>query len=314
MRGDEGRATMTRAILVDPTDPRWAGALERLRHDFYYLPPYVALEAGRLGGEAVACVAEDPQGIALLPLVLRPVVVAGERLGAPLDASSPYGYCGPLFSEGTDATWRARTVLAMMQALRDRGVISLFLRLHPLFSSQRDALVGEGTLLDHGESVWIDLAAPEKAQWHDVRLSDRNRINKLRRLGLQVDHDPAWRRFDEFVTVYEETMRSLGASGWYFFGRDYFLGLRDALGPVASLFEVTDGDRVLAAGIFTECSGLVQFHLSGTCDEARALSPTRLLLDGVRRWAKERGNVVFHLGGGLGAAADSLFEFKAGLS
>jgi hypothetical protein len=38
------------------------------------------------------------------------------------------------------------------------------------------------------------------------------------------------------------------------------------------------------------------------------------MFDFVRRWSKERGNRVFHLGGGSGSREDSLFHFKAGFS
>ena len=38
------------------------------------------------------------------------------------------------------------------------------------------------------------------------------------------------------------------------------------------------------------------------------------MFDVVRTWAKERGNVTFHLGGGFGAKEDSVFDFKAGFS
>jgi hypothetical protein len=39
-----------------------------------------------------------------------------------------------------------------------------------------------------------------------------------------------------------------------------------------------------------------------------------LRIDFLRRWAKSRGNRVFHLGGGVGGSEDSLFRFKAGFS
>jgi hypothetical protein len=38
------------------------------------------------------------------------------------------------------------------------------------------------------------------------------------------------------------------------------------------------------------------------------------MFDYVRFWAKERGNKVFHLGGGVGSSKDSLYNFKAGFS
>ena len=78
---------------------------------------------------------------------------------------------------------------------------------------------------------------------------------------------------------------------------------------------VEDAEGVaIAAGLFSEVCGIVQFHLSGTLPERRDDSPSRVMLDFVRLWAKERGNRTFHLGGGLGAQEDSLWEFKRGFS
>ncbi len=58
----------------------------------------------------------------------------------------------------------------------------------------------------------------------------------------------------------------------------------------------------------------MQYHLSGTSDEYVRQAPTKLMLDFVRCWAREKENVVLHLGGGTGGRSDSLFEFKAGFS
>ena len=58
----------------------------------------------------------------------------------------------------------------------------------------------------------------------------------------------------------------------------------------------------------------MQYHLSGTDERQRSLAPSKLLVDDVRTWARERGNRLFHLGGGLRAREDSLFLFKAGFS
>ena len=58
----------------------------------------------------------------------------------------------------------------------------------------------------------------------------------------------------------------------------------------------------------------MQYHLGGTLNSALQERPSKLMFDWVRTWAKERGNTVFHLGGGFGAKEDSVFEFKAGFS
>jgi lipid II:glycine glycyltransferase (peptidoglycan interpeptide bridge formation enzyme) len=71
---------------------------------------------------------------------------------------------------------------------------------------------------------------------------------------------------------------------------------------------------VAAAMVFVEYQGLVHAHLAGSNDELKRLSPLKVLLDDVRRWAQERGDRVFHLGGGRSGKDDSLLAFKGRFS
>ena len=70
---------------------------------------------------------------------------------------------------------------------------------------------------------------------------------------------------------------------------------------------------MLAAGLFFERQGIVQYHLSGSRRPALRRQPTKLMMDDMVAWAQARGNRVLHLGGGVGGREDSLFHFKAGL-
>ena len=110
-------------------------------------------------------------------------------------------------------------------------------------------------------------------------------------------------------------MRRVKAEESYFFDPTYFSDLAKSLGPVLKLFVVKMPDgEVISGGLFTLCDGIVQYHLGGTRDTALKLSPMVLLLETVRRWANENGAHTFHLGGGVGAKPDSLFQFKARFS
>ncbi|MEZ4596743.1 MAG: GNAT family N-acetyltransferase [Chloroflexota bacterium] len=60
-----------------------------------------------------------------------------------------------------------------------------------------------------------------------------------------------------------------------------------------------------AAGLFFREAGLVQYHLSGTDARYRGHQPTKLMVHAVARWAKERGDRWFHLGGGVGSGDDA---------
>jgi lipid II:glycine glycyltransferase (peptidoglycan interpeptide bridge formation enzyme) len=109
-------------------------------------------------------------------------------------------------------------------------------------------------------------------------------------------------------------MARVGASPAYFFDRAYVERLRSALTGRTQLLVARNAGRMLAAAIFVETAGTVQYHLSGTRDDCTHLRPTKPLLWEAARWAKARGNHVLHLGGGVGGQEDSLFQFKAGFS
>jgi GNAT acetyltransferase-like protein len=137
----------------------------------------------------------------------------------------------------------------------------------------------------------------------------------LVRNGVTCALDPEQQYLPEFVALYHETMHRVKAEQSYFFDPTYFYDLAKRLGPILKLFvlKMPDGE-VISGGLFTLCDGIVQYHLGGTRDMALRLSPTVLMFETVRHWANQNGAHTFHLGGGVGAKPDSLFQFKARFS
>jgi len=70
--------------------PEWEAVLRAARHDFYHLPAYLALCAGQERGRPRAPYVTDVRRTMLLPLVIRGIPGGG------FDATSPYGYPGPV--------------------------------------------------------------------------------------------------------------------------------------------------------------------------------------------------------------------------
>ena len=188
------------------------------------------------------------------------------------------------------------------------------MRSHPTLSIPHQPLQSSGTLVQHGHTIYIDLTLPQEELWHQTRAGHRSEINRARKKGFTVEIKREWDEFDEFFRAYTETMHRVGASDHYFFPREYFQELRDALGNVLHLAVCKKDGQLACGALFAEVCGIVQYHLSGTTDEFHSQYPTKVMLDSVRTWAKERGNQVMHLGGGYGGTEDSLFQFKAGFS
>jgi hypothetical protein len=197
------------------------------------------------------------------------------------------------------------------EALSERGVVSLFSRLHPLLP-QQELLCGVGRLRPCGRTVAIDLTLPEEVQRARYRPSHRYDIKKARQLGGTVVWDRELAFLTSFVEAYQENMRLVEAGGYYFFDRSYFEQLLRQSGT--NLFIVLFGETMAAGGIFLEAGGTLQFHLAGTRNEWRKWAPMKLLLDEVRQWAVSRGLKTVHLGGGVNGEEDTLFHYKLGFS
>jgi hypothetical protein len=295
----------------------WMDVLSRVtQYDFYHLPEYHALAEARGEGRAYLFVfAEEPYVVAL-PLLLRRVdsVDGLSHVGGWQDATSVYGYAGPVASHPEvpePVLHRLRS--ALLVTLHEHRVVAGFSRLHPLVS-QSPLLRGLGEIETVGRTVGIDLSIPPGQQLAGYRQNHRRGIAALRRRGAVCLHDHGLRHLDEFIALYYETMRRVGARDDYFFEPAYFEKLTSMLGSHMHLFICFVDGIVANGGLFGLCQGIVQYHLGGTRDEFVPLAPTKLLFDTVRLWANERGAHTFHLGGGTGALDDSLLHFKQGFS
>jgi hypothetical protein len=300
------------AELLEPASARWSEALGRVPHDVYHLPGYAELDAGLSGGTARCLHYRDDGGTVLMPLVLRRIPGTDR-----VDACSPYGYPGPVSdADPDDSRFWARAGEAINAGLRQAGVVSCFIRLHPLLAPPLPALARHGALVQHCHTVSIDLTRSEDELWAQTRANHRRQINRARRDGIVVCTDGSG-RLEEFVQIYHQTMTRVGAGDYYFFDAAYFDDLRRALGDAVRLVSVHAGGTdtpMIGGGLFFEHDGIVQYHLGATRDGHGAQQPTKVMFDDVRRWAKRRGCTSFHLGGGLGGRNDELFHFKAGFS
>lgn len=292
----------------------WMEVLRRVvQHDFHHLPRYHRVEEHRLEATAHLFTYGEGDYLIALPLLLRPV---GEALPEWNDAASVYGYGGPLAShERMPEPVVLNFQSALKEALVERRVIAAFSRLHPLIA-QHYLLAGFGECRTSGETISMDLTLPPEQQWAQYRSTYKRRISKQWREATVIClRDQEKRSLGEFITIYEETMKRVKAEASYFFGQGYFYQLAHELGSRLQLFVATVDGKAAAAGLFTICDGIVQYHLGGTRDEFLKLSPMALLFDTVRLWANEAGARVLHLGGGVGGVKDdSLFHYKAGFS
>ena len=214
----------------------------------------------------------------------------------PADVVSPYGYGGPVGGDGS--FWPAYE-----EWCRERGIVSTFVRFHPLYANQR------------GAPIHVEQLAPtvgwrlgeERDLLAGMHWKHRNKVRKAENAGATVT---AGTSLDGFVPLYEETMRRVGASAFFLFAREYWEAL-EGLGEGLVRFDAAIDDEVAASALCLASPPWLHYHLSATSDTGRTTGASTLVLLEAARWAQERGYERFHLGGGLGGKQDSLHHFKA---
>lgn len=292
-------------VIYKKEKTKWNSTIRKMvNYDFYYSNSYQPENENSI----LISYNEEGYGISL-PLIIRPIENTNY-----FDATSVYGYSGPLHSKHhiPDRIIKKFNT-AIKGCFNDLNIISVFSRLHPLVEDQ-DHFLNIGDIVPLGKTVSIDLTLSLEEQHSQYRRRLKSRLNKLRRSDLHIFEDTNHEYIDDFIKIYHETMHRVNADVSYFFDREYFNNLLLAKDIDARLFFIKDGDKLVSGGVFTFTNGIIEYHLSGTKTEYLKVSPLELLIDHIRIIGTEQGFANFHLGGGVGSKEDQLFHYKAGFS
>lgn len=238
----------------------------------------------------------------LAPLIVREIPGTEAR-----DATSPYGYPGIVAAaDFVRAPARKKSPATIDPASVDfspTGLVSLFVR-HTL---------AEPPLAAAAERSVVQIADP--ALPPKSRGSDRNRINKNRRAGYEVEivagADSSAEQRGGFLAAYEQTMRRAAAGERYFFGAAYFDRILESAAAWLALARTPAGE-VAAASIAVRSDGFLHYHLSGSADAQLRDSPMKNVVAALVELAGEWG-LPLNLGGGI-SRGDALEEFKRGFA
>jgi len=231
------------------------------------------------------------------PLFLRSgeAVFAAILRDDPVDVSTPYGYGGPV----GPGFWKAYE-----EWCGANGVVTTFVRFHPLYGNHREVARGVRVESLGGTVAWrLDEEGDlfERMHRHHRRVVRKAFAAGIEAIATQGPHD-----LSRFRALYEQTMERQGASGFYLFPDGYWRELETSLSEHVVLFEAGEDAALLCLA----AAPWLHYHLGASSDAGRSLGANALLFLEAARWAQELGYTRFHLGGGLGGARDDLFEFK----
>lgn len=296
-----------RTTWAQPGESAWNDALRVLDHDIYSTPSFVEAHAAEGGGTPVAWTLTNGAGspVALVPLVEREIPGGGE-----VDATSPYGYPG--VSSAPEMPAR-RLLQRLDEDARERGLVTTFLRLHPI---QNSALIEEPGLpwwtSPRRQTTAVDLDTDRSV---DARLSKTSRyeIRRASREGMEVvDGTMDLHAWSEFQYLYAKAMAERDARSDLRFGPEYFTYLRED--AQFRLYVARLDRRIVAAATFSFAGRICQYHLAADDGVRRPFSSMRCIIREAINEAQIRGLEWVHLGGGLSAGEDSLLRFKRSMS
>lgn len=302
--------------LIPATDDQaWDEAIEACApYDTYHRAGYHRVPSDLAEGEPFLLTVEEGRGRAALPFLVRDLASVPAILGAEgADATSTYGYPGAVAGEPASSALADAFSAALRDACSQLGIISLFVRQNPLIDSNW-LLTGPAEVVDIGSTVAVDLRQSEEEISAGANSNHRRNLKKTDQLGPELMVDDDFVHLQQFIEVYNATMERNEASDAYFFPTEYYLGLKRELGPSARLFHAVIDGEVTSSVLALASGGTVQYHLGGTDPKWARDGLARWTLEQVRVWSKQNGYDWFHLGGGVGAAEDSLFRFKAGFA
>jgi hypothetical protein len=285
---------------------RWNEIIRSMNnYDFYHLAEYHQLDHS---GTPLLLYYSDRTASFALPVILRTIENTGYK-----DITSVYGYSGPLSGQNATPADSIKNFQEELQVFFDSNqVVSVFARLHPLFTNQELILSCLGNVIDENQTVGIDLTLPEEEQRRQYSHSLKNAVNRLKRKNLIIKKAQSRREIDSFVEVYWENMKRVNAASSYFFSSEYFHQFLESID--SSLLLAYYDDEIISGSLFTECNSIIQPHLSATKNKYLYLSPLKYIWDQIRTTGVEKRLKYIHLGGGFGGKNDTLFGFKSQFS
>lgn len=308
--------------ILDIADPRWNRLAQRFQVDIFYDPCYCRFIASGTSHRPVMFYYQDNIGevidvtlekdIASLPFF---VDVAERFSTSPVDLASPE-YNSPVVLAEPAA--RMPILQRYRQAIdaycMERGVVTEFVRIHPL-SDSIPALSEIFPLHQGAEMVYADLRAGYNEAYRNYRKGHKSAIKKAMRSGVTVEFRPS----DDVGTIqvlhqlYTETMLRKQAKTVYLQPLEHFIELMRALDRRALLVRSMVDGTIASASIFILGHKHVWFKYSGLNPSYRDLGAHTYALDRTIFWAAENGHEQFMLGGGM-QPRDGIYLSKLGFS
>jgi hypothetical protein len=279
-------------------------------HEVYAHPRYVQLYAESPAQRAMCAAWKGPDIRIVYPFILRDLTSESfwiHNLIPAFDIATPYGYGGPWIWGSGDRIAAASAFWMSFNAWAEaHRIVAEFIR----FALFPDTLLPyPGQREERLQNVVRDLTPDTDTLWMDFRQKVRKNVNHAQRSGIQVELDPYGVRLNDFMRVYESTMKRREAGSDYFFSQHYLERIHNDLPGQFMYFHALYEGQVVSTELVLVSADHVYSFLGGTDQSAFHLRPNDLIKHEIILWAKQQEKRRFILGGGC-EPADGIFTYK----
>ncbi|MEO5357342.1 MAG: GNAT family N-acetyltransferase [Nitrospirae bacterium YQR-1] len=313
---------MTDVFVVSTADKtRWQKQIECLNEvDIYFLHGYArAFEAATGNKHFLFCFKKEDFCI-IEPFCLRELdefkSTYTNRYGELLewnwqDSLSPYGYCGPVCSDGhmTEALFD-EYLSALKDFFKREHIVSHFIRFNPLLFNYKDYF---GKYLDyvHNDKVVVvnlnQGIEAVRAGYRSRNIKKANRADIKYRICHEVEELSS--ALPDFKLLYTDTMDRVKANQFYHFSEEFFRVLSLELYPHCKYFMLYHNEVAVAGIIVLVYGRRIHYFLSASTAYGQTMRANDFLLDKIMQWGCQNGYDCFFLGGGH-PDRPNLLEYK----
>ncbi|SIQ78069.1 GNAT family N-acetyltransferase [Maribacter ulvicola] len=250
----------------------------------------------------------DGQVMAVMPFVLRKIVIGDEQTGF-YDVSSPWGYNGPFFVKGISEEDIEKIWELIDTWYKNNKVVSEFLRFN-FFENYRHY---SGEALHTLYNVKGDITNWELF-WSNLKSNTRNQFRKAEKIGLEFQlfyKDITEKQVQEFYDVYIGTMDRRDAVDSFYHPLSYFLDFWKNNEDKCAIGLVYKDGLPISTELFLISEATMYSFLGGTDADHFKLRPNEYLKISAIKWANEAGLQYYMIGGGLAnGKEDNLYLYK----
>lgn len=264
------------------------------------------------GEPRLFCFKKD-NNVVLYPFLMKKIknlkVFQGQDMDDLYDISTPYGYGGPVSTTDDENFIRAFND-SFEEFCKEYNVVSEFIRFHPLIQNQNNFRTVFDAKYDR-KTVMIELSKGEDVFIEDMTAKNRHTIKTAQKNNIHIEFDFELREIDKFISLYDETMKRVDATKYYFFSAQFYYEMIDLMRDKVFLVKsVKEGD-LLGMSLFFRFNRKIHYFLSGSSKLGYKYDANNLLLFEVAKWGVKNGFQHFHLGGGKTTSLeDPLLKFK----